>query len=62
MALAWCATTGTASPIPYFYATYFAILLVHRALRDDHACAAKYGADWPKYKKAVPCLFFPGLF
>ena len=35
------------------------VLLIHRALRDDHACALKYGADWPKYKKRVPCLFVP---
>merc|ERR1712146_265834 len=30
--------------IPYFYAIYFAILLVHRALRDDDQCSRKYGA------------------
>ncbi|KAJ1455391.1 ergosterol biosynthesis ERG4/ERG24 family-domain-containing protein [Pelagophyceae sp. CCMP2097] len=59
MSLSWCLTTGFVSPIPYFYCTYFAVLLVHRALRDDHACAAKYGDDWPEYKKRVPYLFIP---
>ena len=62
MSVAWCLTTGVGSPIPYFYCTYFAVLLVHRALRDDHACAEKYGADWPEYKKRVPYLFIPYLF
>ena len=40
--------------MPYFYAIYFAILLVHRAWRDDHDCSHKYGADWAKYKEQVP--------
>ena len=62
MSLAWCLLAGFESPIPYFYSTYFLILLVHRAMRDDHACAAKYGADWPEYKKKVPYLFVPFLF
>lgn len=59
MSLAWCLTTGFVSPIPYFYCTYFAVLLVHRAVRDEHMCRAKYGADWDKYKKHVPYVFFP---
>jgi len=62
MAIAWSATTGTATAITYFYPIYFAILLIHRAMRDDHACSEKYGEDWQKYKKAVPYLFFPYIF
>ena len=61
MGLSWCLLCGFGSPIPYFYATYFLVLLVHRALRDDHACAEKYGADWPRYKAKVPCMFVPGV-
>eukprot|EP00946_MAST-07B_sp_MAST-7B-sp1_P003968 g3968.t1 len=61
MAVSWCAVCGTESLIPYFYAIYFAILLIHRAMRDDHACHEKYGDDWDRYKKRVPYLFFPGL-
>ncbi|KAJ8605104.1 hypothetical protein CTAYLR_000402 [Chrysophaeum taylorii] len=61
MSLAWCLLTGFNSPIPYFYCTYFAVLLVHRAMRDDHACARKYGDDWPKYKALVPYVFIPRL-
>jgi delta14-sterol reductase/lamin-B receptor len=61
MALSWCAVCGTNSLIPYFYAIYFAILLIHRAMRDDHACHEKYGDDWDRYKKRVPYVFIPGL-
>lgn len=62
MSLSWCMLAGFDSPVPYFYSIYFGILLVHRALRDDHACAAKYGPDWITYKQTVPSIFVPGLF
>lgn len=58
----WCLLCGFSSPIPYFQAIYFAILLVHRAIRDDKMCAEKYGADWDEYKSRVPYWFVPGLF
>ena len=45
----------------YFYAIYFAVLLIHRAARDDHFCAVKYGDDWKTYKAKVPAIFVPGL-
>jgi len=61
MGLSWCLLCGFGSPVPYFYATYFLVLLVHRALRDDHACAEKYGSDWPRYKEIVPSMFVPGV-
>lgn len=51
MAWAWCLPCGFATPIPYFYVVYFAILLVHRQLRDDEACRHKYGDEyvsWPQ--------------
>uniref|UniRef100_D8QIL6 Delta(14)-sterol reductase ERG24 n=1 Tax=Schizophyllum commune (strain H4-8 / FGSC 9210) TaxID=578458 RepID=D8QIL6_SCHCM len=54
MAVAWSLPTGFATPFTYFYPIYFAILLVHRQLRDDEACHKKYGADWDTYKKLVP--------
>jgi len=62
MGLAWCLCCGGATPVAYFYAIYFGILLVHRSMRDDHMCAVKYGADWQKYKAKVPALFIPGIF
>ena len=62
MGLAWCATTGFQTPVTYFYSIYFAVLLVHRAMRDDEACSKKYGAkDWGQYKAAVPHIFVPGV-
>ena len=62
MGLAWCMTTGFQTPLTYFYAIYFFILLVHRAMRDDEACTRKYGADdWARYKAAVPYIFVPGV-
>lgn len=62
MGLSWCLLCGVDSIVPYFYAIYFAILLVHRAGRDDHACEKKYGDDWVEYKKIVRYKFIPGLF
>ena len=61
MALAWCLPCGTDSIIPYFYAIYFAILLIHRAGRDDDLCKLKYGKDWDLYKRKVPYKFIPGV-
>jgi delta14-sterol reductase/lamin-B receptor len=59
MGLAWCLCCGGTTLLGYFYAIYFLILLVHRAGRDDHFCAMKYGADWKEYKKKVPAVFVP---
>ena len=61
MGLAWCLTTGFDCVVTYFYAIYFFILLVHRALRDDHSCSIKYGDDWLSYKEKVPYIFVPYL-
>ena len=57
--LSWCLLCGFDSPIPYFQAIYFLILLIHRAARDDHACREKYGDDWTEYTKQVPYVFIP---
>jgi len=62
MSLAWCGLCGPVHVLPYFYAIYFGVLLVHRAARDDHLCAVKYGGDWERYKKEVRWLFLPGVY
>ena len=61
MGLSWCMLCGFESIVPYYYAIYFAILLVHRSIRDDHMCQEKYGDDWDKYKAIVPYRFIPGI-
>ncbi|GKY92202.1 hypothetical protein MPSEU_000191400 [Mayamaea pseudoterrestris] len=61
MGLTWCLVCGFDSIVPYFYAIYFLILLVHRSIRDDHMCHEKYGDDWLEYKKLVPYRFIPGI-
>lgn len=45
MGLSWCLLCGLDSIVPYFYAIYFCILLIHRSERDDHMCHVKYGDD-----------------
>lgn len=66
MAWTWSMATGCpaiskGSILPYFYPIYFAVLLIHRAGRDDHFCSEKYGEAWKEYKKRVPYLFVPYL-
>uniref|UniRef100_A0A7R9WMQ5 Delta(14)-sterol reductase n=1 Tax=Craspedostauros australis TaxID=1486917 RepID=A0A7R9WMQ5_9STRA len=61
MGLTWCMVCGFNSIIPYFYAIYFCILLIHRSIRDDEMCQAKYGDDWQRYKQQVPYRFIPGV-
>lgn len=61
MGLTWCLVCGFNSIVPYFYAIYFAILLIHRSIRDDEMCAHKYGDDWLEYKRQVPYRFIPGI-
>jgi delta14-sterol reductase len=48
--------------ITYFYILYFAILLVHRELRDEEKCLRKYGEDWLKYCKLVPYKIIPYIY
>jgi len=61
MGLSWCMVCGVDSIVPYYYAIYFAILLIHRGIRDDQMCQAKYGNDWNVYKNMVPYRFIPGI-
>jgi protein-S-isoprenylcysteine O-methyltransferase Ste14 len=49
-------------PLPYFYAVYLPVLLVHRARRDETRCRAKYGAAWDTYRAAVPARILPGVW
>lgn len=63
MGLSWCLTAGLISgPIPYFYAIYFAILLIHREMRDEEACKRKYNKDYDKYCSLVPYRIIPFIY
>jgi Delta14-sterol reductase len=62
MALAWCLPCLFDSIVPYFYAIYFAILLIHRERRDNKRCAIKYGKDWDKYIARVRWRIIPRIY
>ena len=53
---------GWGMVITYFYLVYFAVLLVHRGMRDDEKCSRKYGQDWEEYKKKVPKRIVPYIY
>ena len=48
--------------ITYFYVLYFAILLIHREMRDEEKCHRKYGKDWETYQKKVPWRIVPYIY
>lgn len=58
----WCLTTGFQTPLTYFYAIYFASLLIHRQMRDEAKCSAKYGDAWVEFKRRVPYKIIPYVY
>jgi len=62
MAWAWGLTCGFGSAIPYVYAIFLTLLLVHRLRRDERECRAKYGADWDAYCRRVPYRLVPFVY
>ena len=48
--------------VTYFYLVYFAILLIHREMRDEEKCKRKYGKDWDRYTKQVRWRILPGIY
>ncbi|SCZ95265.1 BZ3500_MvSof-1268-A1-R1_Chr11-2g03393 [Microbotryum saponariae] len=62
MSWAWSLPTGFSSPVPYYYVIFFAILLIHRGMRDDEACAHKYKKDWETYKGIVKWRIIPYVY
>ena len=46
----------------YFYLLYFAVLLIHREMRDEEKCKRKYGGDWDKYCERVPYRIVPYVY
>ena len=53
---------GLSSPLPYFYPIYFAVLLIHRELRDEEKCHKKYGKDWDAYCEKVRWRIIPYVY
>ncbi len=62
MALAWCLPCGFNHALPYFYPIYFAVLLIHRQLRDEGNCREKYGKDWDQFCKIVKYRLVPYVY
>ncbi|KAJ9086470.1 erg24, C-14 sterol reductase [Entomophthora muscae] len=62
LSLSQCLACGFGSPVPYLFAAYFAVLLVHRDSRDDHECSKKYGESWKKYRATVPYRILPYVY
>jgi delta24(24(1))-sterol reductase len=58
-ATTWGLITGFNSPFPWFYASFFVPMIIHRALRDSQRCRAKYGKAWEEYERRVPYIFIP---
>jgi delta14-sterol reductase len=56
------AARGWGMVITYFYIVYFAILLIHREMRDEEKCFRKYGDDWKRYREIVRYRIIPGIY
>ena len=61
-AFLWTVPALFGDALPYFYVSFLTILLVHRSVRDDKRCAAKYGAAWDEYRRRVRFRIVPGIF
>ena len=62
MALSWSLPCGFSHFIPFFYVSYFTVLLIHRQLRDEHQCKQKYREDWDKYCSVVKWRLIPYVY
>jgi delta24(24(1))-sterol reductase len=59
MALSWGLSCGFGGALPYLYPAFFFVMIMHRAVRDERRCRAKYGSDWERYRQLVPGRFLP---
>lgn len=57
-----CALVGTTKIVVWTYAIFMTMILIHRCLRDERRCSAKYGPAWTEYCKRVPWRFVPGIW
>ena len=56
------AAKGWGMIVTYFYVLYFAVLLIHREMRDEEKCLRKYGDDWKRYRQIVRYRIIPGIY
>jgi protein-S-isoprenylcysteine O-methyltransferase Ste14 len=54
--------SGANGLAPLFYPVFLTILLVHRAIRDEEKCLAKYGAGYEEYMRLVPYKIVPFVY
>ncbi|KAH8674175.1 ergosterol biosynthesis ERG4/ERG24 family protein [Xylariales sp. PMI_506] len=62
LSTAMCALVGSGKLLVWFYAIFMTVLLVHRCIRDEERCSAKYGEVWEKYSRRVPWRILPGIW
>ncbi|KAA8495689.1 7-dehydrocholesterol reductase [Porphyridium purpureum] len=54
--------TGSTHAVAYGYGINMFFLLLHRSVRDEGRCRAKYGSGWDKYCQIVKYRIFPGIY
>jgi 7-dehydrocholesterol reductase len=57
-----CAACGVRNLLPWTYAIFMTVLLIHRCWRDEERCSKKYGRGWEEYCKVVRWKVFPGIW
>jgi protein-S-isoprenylcysteine O-methyltransferase Ste14 len=62
MAYSWCLACGFSHILPYTYAIYLTILLLHRIKRDHERCQGKYGRAYEVYCARVPYKIIPYVY
>lgn len=62
MAYSMCATCGFRHLLPWTYAIFMTVLLIHRSRRVEQRCSQKYGKYWDAYCKQVRWVLVPGLY
>lgn len=60
--LCFCLPAYATSLVPYSIFLFLCGLLVHRSIRDENKCTAKYGKFWKDYSKKVPYKILPYVF
>lgn len=57
-----CAVCGLEHFLPWTYAIFMTVLLIHRCWRDEERLSQKYGKGWDNYCKRVKWVMIPGIY